>query len=53
MEQIGDCKQALSTMETALDTDNPQARSQMEWEAQPLAALREVIAEAEATMTKL
>jgi hypothetical protein len=42
------CKAALAAMEAELEADDPQARSQMEWEAEPLAMLREAIAEAEA-----
>lgn len=53
IEQIGDCKQDLSTMEAALEADDPQARILMEREAQPLATLREVIAEAEAIIEQL
>lgn len=40
------CTQALTAMEAALEADDPQACTQMEWEAEPLATLRAVIAEA-------
>jgi hypothetical protein len=41
------CKLALAAMQTELEADDPQAATQMEWEAEPLATLREAIAEAE------
>jgi hypothetical protein len=40
------CKAALAAIEAALEADDPQARTQIEWEAEPLATLRQVIAEA-------
>ena len=40
------CKMALSTMETAMEAEDAQARTQMEWEAEPMATLRAAIAEA-------
>jgi hypothetical protein len=43
------CKLALSALEAALAADDPQAPTQMEWEAEPLATLRSVVAEAEGT----
>jgi hypothetical protein len=41
------CKQALAILEASLEAEDPQARTQIEWEAEPLATLRAVIAEAE------
>lgn len=41
------CKVALAAMEAQLEADDPQARTQVEWEAEPLVTLRAVIAEAE------
>ena len=47
------CKQALAAMEASLEAEDPQARTQIEWEAEPLATLRAVIAEAEGVETTL
>lgn len=41
------CKQALAVLESQLEAEDPQACTQMEWEAEPLASLREAIALAE------
>jgi hypothetical protein len=41
------CKAALAAMEAAMEADDPQACTQMEWEAEPLSTLRSAIAEAE------
>jgi hypothetical protein len=43
------CKLALAAMEAALEADDPQAPTQIEWEAEPLATLRATIAEADPT----
>ena len=37
------CKLALAAMEQALEAEDPQARTQIEWEAEPLATLRAAI----------
>ena len=47
------CKLALATMEAALEADDPQACTQMEWEAEPLVTLRAAIKEAEAPLDPL
>src|SRR5207249_525543 len=47
------CKLALAAMEAALEADDPQARTQIEWEAEPLATLRAAIREAEAPLDPL
>jgi hypothetical protein len=44
---LAGCKKALAAMEAALEADDPQASTQMEWEAEPLATLRAAIAAAE------
>ncbi|WP_020474194.1 hypothetical protein [Zavarzinella formosa] len=41
------CTRHLRQMELMLEMDDPQAFTQIEWEAEPLASLRQVIAEAE------
>lgn len=41
------CRQALAAMEAALEAQDPQARTQIEWEAEPLRTLRQAIAEVE------
>jgi hypothetical protein len=43
------CKLALAALESALEAEDPQACTQMEWEAEPLATMRAAIAEAEGT----
>lgn len=40
------CRLAMATMEAELTKDDPQACTQMEWETEPLVALREAIAKA-------
>lgn len=40
------CRQALAAMEEALEAGDAQARTQMEWEGEPMATLRAAIAEA-------
>lgn len=47
------CKTALAAMEAALEADDPQARTQIEWEAEPLDTLRKAIAEAEGDTTNI
>jgi hypothetical protein len=47
------CKLALAAMEAALEAHDPQARTQIEWEAEPLATLRAAIREAEAPLDPL
>ncbi len=44
------CKTALAAMEAELETEDPQARIQIEWDAEPMRTLREVIAEAEGAL---
>lgn len=38
------CERTLRNLELMLEMDDPQARAQMDWEAEPLATLREAIA---------
>jgi hypothetical protein len=47
------CKLALAAMEAALKGDDPQACTQIEWESEPLATLRDAIREAEAPLVPL
>jgi hypothetical protein len=47
------CKLALAAMEAALEAEDPQARTQIEWEAEPLATLRAAIREAEPPLDPL
>ena len=41
------CKRTLRGLELMIEMDDPQALTQMEWEAEPLTLLREAINEAE------
>lgn len=43
------CKLALAALEDAMEAEDPQARTQIGWEGEPMATLRTVIAEAEGT----
>jgi hypothetical protein len=47
------CKLALAAMEAALESDDPQARTHIEWESEPLATVRAAIREAEAPLDPL
>ena len=41
------CRLALETFEARMEADDPRARTQIEWAAEPMASLRAAIAEAE------